>query len=77
MKILGEFRICLCIIVIVIIIVIIVVTNNRGLVSNFDCTKVDENFRLIWREFCYFYIIIVTNNREILCAITTIASYFT
>lgn len=56
---------------------IIVVTNNRGLVSNFDCTKVGENFRQIWREFCYFYIIIVINNREILCAITTIPSYLT
>lgn len=36
---------CLCIIITVIIITIIVVTNNRGLVSNFDCTKVDENFK--------------------------------
>lgn len=36
---------CLCIIITVIIITIIVVTNNRSLVSNFDCTKVDENFK--------------------------------
>ena len=36
---------CLCIIITVIIITIIVVTNNRGLVSNFDCTEVDENFK--------------------------------
>ena len=36
---------CLCIIITVIIITIIVVTNNRSLVSNFDCTEVDENFK--------------------------------